>query len=479
MCVPGGSVKVEGELANSSRLCHAVVSRVFPLPVSMLRLRTAVLLFGAIASVQCSTPKRGLSGLEGCSDATSLNLASSWSYNWNLWPTLRDVGGNKMQPGATACDQPQTAEYVPMFWSCWTNCTTSLWPTVRADWKGLGVKYLLGFNEPDNAGQSNLTPEQASIYWDQVDDFANTFDPPLELVGPGMTHWDETGGSPWLDQFLGNLSDARKSNIKYLAQHDYSGDADGVIARANAAYKKYGRQIWLTEFSVGSGAGRAANDAFMAKVLPQLDAADSVFRYAWYSTRNAPAAWVNSSCLLPPDDGPGWSKFSGHACSSDQMLWLSQHGTADMCKAQALDNAGCAEPKTVVYQSGDVQNCYCANTTTCDQAPVSWQDTFVHRGEEQLWGKSASSACQDSEMAWLSQQGSLRECQAAASDSALCASAPTKVVAYQTGDVKNCYCLNTTSCTKTASTWQDLYTQPKAAPLSQTPTSTGHTYASL
>ena len=108
-----------------------------------------------------------------------------------------------------------------------TNCTSGLWPGYREDWAKVGVKAILGFNEPDNAGQSNLTPEQASIYWDQLDDLAQSFDPPLTVVGPGMTHWDDTGGSPWLDQFLGNLSDVRKANIKYLAQHDYSGSATG------------------------------------------------------------------------------------------------------------------------------------------------------------------------------------------------------------------------------------------------------------
>lgn len=53
-----------------------------------------------------------------------------------------------------------------------------------------------------------------------------------------MTHWDHTGGSPWLDHFLGNLTAERRGRIKYLAQHDYSGDAAGIVSRADAAYKK-------------------------------------------------------------------------------------------------------------------------------------------------------------------------------------------------------------------------------------------------
>jgi hypothetical protein len=187
-----------------------------------------------------------------------------------------------------------------MFWGFNGNVTKGLWPSFREDWGRIGVKSILGFNEPDNHGQSNLSPEEASNGWNQLDDFAQTFSPPLTIVGPAMTHWDESGGSPWLDEFFGNLSDARAKNIQFLAQHDYSGNAKLIIAKANAAYKKYGRRIWLTEFAVGSGKDRAANDKFMGEVLPLLDATDSIYRYAWFSTRNAPGSWVNQvQCVLP------------------------------------------------------------------------------------------------------------------------------------------------------------------------------------
>ena len=46
--------------------------------------------------------------------------------------------------------------------------------------------------------------------------------------------------------------------------------------------------------------------------VPKLEAADSVFRYAWYSTRNAPADWVAESSLLPYYLAP-WSKQSKRA----------------------------------------------------------------------------------------------------------------------------------------------------------------------
>ena len=79
-------------------------------------------------------------------------------------------------------------------------------------------------------------------------------------------------------------------------------------------------------------------------------------------------------------------------------------------------------------------------------------------------------------MLFLSQRGSLRECQAAAEGDGGCVGAPTKVAVYETGGVQNCYCANAT-CTEVPSSWQDLFRQPAAPPLDLTPSSTGKLYA--
>lgn len=123
-----------------------------------------------------------------------------------------------------------------------------------------------GFNEPDNSGQANLTPLQAATYWPQVQAIAASAK--LTLVSPALTydsqgsagcveclasvprgdvwahgctllgrsHWS-VNGSDWLDQFLGNctaIDGCEVSLIKYIAVHDYSGDAAGIVDRAQA-----------------------------------------------------------------------------------------------------------------------------------------------------------------------------------------------------------------------------------------------------
>ena len=62
-----------------------------------------------------------------------------------------------------------------------------------------------------------------------------------------------------------------------------------------------------------------------------------------------------------------------------QLMMRLPGGSVSQCQAKALDNAGCTAPKTAVYQSGDVQNCYCSNASACDMSAVSWQDTYVPR----------------------------------------------------------------------------------------------------
>ena len=97
--------------------------------------------------------KRGLSGLVGCNDARALGLDKSWWYNWGL---NTNVGG--MAGGNEPCSPHRASEFVPMFWGCSGNCTAGITADVRAGLAAAGVAYVLGFNEPDNPGQSNLTP---------------------------------------------------------------------------------------------------------------------------------------------------------------------------------------------------------------------------------------------------------------------------------------------------------------------------------
>ena len=244
-----------------------------------------------------------------CWDSRALNLQSNWYFNWGPIPM--------------DCKRPFTKEFAPMIWTCWRgNCTNHLPPNFRELWKAAGVKFLQGYNEPSLPRQGSLTPREGAELWKQIDELALSFSPPLRLVGPAMVGWSSRGGSGWLEEFLSLLSPQMRDRIEFLSQHDYSGSVKRIKKNADACYEKYGKKVWLTEFAVGRRslggnrmiASREDQNTFLRKALRMLDSADSIYRYAWYSTRNgnfrptynsdgswaSELAYVTESSLLPP-----------------------------------------------------------------------------------------------------------------------------------------------------------------------------------
>lgn len=257
------------------------------------------------------TRKKGFSGFLGdyytCDDAKALGLENSWYYSWisNPWGQY-----------SRCKDKEMAAEFVPMLNGLGTYKDIS---ATKMRWfQESNVRFLLGYNEPDYGNGHNhphmCSPADAAKDWVHVQEVAAMFDPPLILVGPGISSkgpdaLDADGGSIWLDEFLGNCSDVvpecDPSLIKYIGMHDYQGDAQKLMRRLEGGYKKYNRKIWLTEFALMNWDGptptRAQHDDYLTEVLPLLEASEAVFRYAWFTARNKPNAGEGESWLLPYD----------------------------------------------------------------------------------------------------------------------------------------------------------------------------------
>jgi len=101
------------------------------------------------------------------------------------------------------------------------------------------------------------------------------------------------------------VKDCDPSMIKYIAMHDYWGNVSKLERRLSGAVKRYGgRKVWLTEFAITDWRdppSREMQDAYMKDVLPFLDSNGNVFRYAWFSSRNAPDNQNGGSNLLEAD----------------------------------------------------------------------------------------------------------------------------------------------------------------------------------
>jgi len=308
-----------------------------------------------------------------------------------------------------------------MVWGCGDKgCTFD--ENYQYVWEQSGATHILGFNEPDHVDQSNMTSYMAAKHWVELQMVAAGFSPAMKLVAPAPATFDKDGVSSWLDEFFGNCSDVvpecDPTTVSAIAMHDYDGDAEALVKKAESASKRYGgRKVWITEFADGpwhrtpQGDTRASNDAYMKKVLPLLDASDSVERYAWFASRSDPSFDIVSN-LLPYDSGTSvkltstgkiyagqsgvkpdpeppvrpqkWQKLTNRGTCKD-MFYLgnaeyppapAKDMTPEACQAAAEASSDCAMPKTIALEHGGHGNCLCANTT-CIQEPSDYLTLYV------------------------------------------------------------------------------------------------------
>ncbi|MFW2480277.1 MAG: glycoside hydrolase family protein [Lentimonas sp.] len=191
----------------------------------------------------------------------ALNVA--WIYNWST----------SIKPGT-----PSYVEFVPMQWGKWNVSKKHMDQLANGRHRA-----LLGFNEPDQKNQANMTVEQAIELWPRL------MYTGIRLGSPAGVHPD----GPWMRQFMKEI-DKRGYRVDFIAMHAYPGkDADSFIERVDQIHKLYGRPIWITEFAVGDWEANANKKnrhsvdevyEFMRKVIPALESRRHVERYAWFSS---------------------------------------------------------------------------------------------------------------------------------------------------------------------------------------------------
>ena len=193
---------------------------------------------------------------------------ASWYYNWAAAPD-----------GITA---PASARYVPMIWGAASVTAANLSQVTREG------RVLLGFNEPDQPGQANMTVTQALDLWPRLMATGMTLGSPAVAAGAATP-----GG--WLDQFMAGAK-ARGYRVDFITVHWYGGDFQaGPAARQlesylAAVYARYHLPVWLTEFALTSYSGGTASfpteaqqAAFLTAATTMLDGLPYLQRYAWFA----------------------------------------------------------------------------------------------------------------------------------------------------------------------------------------------------
>jgi putative glycosyl hydrolase len=228
---------------------------------------------GADAGTPNSVPsarfiKRGLGSCSPLTTPVELGeLHLGWYYNWRPLPKIGPVDG---------------VEFVPMFWS-----TPDVTPANLAAVDQSGATHVLGFNEPDMEGQSNMTPEQCLALWPQL----MTLRQLLGSPAPAQ--------AKWLEKFM---PEAKRLGLRvdFVCIHRYPDisnpaaveEVEGLI---DETYRKYGLPIWLTESGAAdvsawrqrqvSTPTSAHAEDYLTKLLAMLERHPNVERYAWFADR--------------------------------------------------------------------------------------------------------------------------------------------------------------------------------------------------
>jgi len=231
---------------------------------------------GGAGGASGQQPFKGFAGdPAACADMTHLNIG--WYYNWKQTPST----------GCSSTGIP----FVPMIWGhTGSEQTASGISSAVASFVSKGYGYVLGFNEPDNSTQSNITVTTAVSLWPS---FSNS----AIVLGTPATQANSTGQS-WFTSFMTSVNGSSTLQADFIALHWYGWNSGSCDAKASQleSYIKWAegfsgnRPLWLTEWGC---LNQSAPDT--TTVLSFYNGALAVFakhprvqRYSWYpwSTNN-------------------------------------------------------------------------------------------------------------------------------------------------------------------------------------------------
>lgn len=212
----------------------------------------------------------------GATNATEANLLNAtWGYNWGLDGIV-----------------PTTRELAPMVWGTSGASNTNLDFILNKD----SITHYLAFNEPDDY----IWPYQSNIFvHNAIPPYKKMLRNGLRMGSPVCT---EGKWKTWLDSFYtraitGDLTNDTLLAVDYITLHWYdwgnwsqTGNAnptgqqilDRFKADITAAYNKFKKPIWITEFNANINRDSTVHLAFMQLALPFLDTCRMVERYAYF-----------------------------------------------------------------------------------------------------------------------------------------------------------------------------------------------------
>ena len=240
-----------------------------------MKLQVYFFIFFILPSLLNSRKKGvGLSSEFGNEQLVALNV--SWYYNW----------------GSNSDFNSSQSDFVPMVFSGRTLKKT--YP--------FNFSHILGFNEPDNENQANLSSSLAFQLWPQIVSKAKSLKPNSALIGsPAMAGSSLREGS-WLPIFMGF-----KPEVDFIAVHWYKGpDAEKFKRDIKNIIDYYNLPVWVTEFAPQTTGSSRENpnkytqneiNEFIKQTVQWMEKESMVHRYAWHNSKID----GSTSCLFKED----------------------------------------------------------------------------------------------------------------------------------------------------------------------------------
>ncbi|KAG0136427.1 glycosyl hydrolase catalytic core-domain-containing protein [Tuber indicum] len=183
----------------------------------------------------------------------------TWYYNYGSRPSSSLSSGN--------------LSFVPMLWGDHKN-------TFVEDVRGQkGVKWVLGFNEPDmgsNVGGSNIRPERAAELWKR--DIEPLKGDGKELGAPSIS--GSPTGMRWLKEFFKACNGC---SVDFIPIHWY-GNFEGLASHVGEVRATFpNKNIWVTELG-WADQPLASTQSFFNATIKYLDHLDYVTHYSWFGS---------------------------------------------------------------------------------------------------------------------------------------------------------------------------------------------------
>lgn len=208
-----------------------------------------------------------------------LMLKLYWFYTWGKLPNL---------------GQPVN-DFTPMIWGQ-SSATSAVIAQIESNLWRTGSTRLLAFNEPDNAGQSNMSVDRALALWPILQTTK------LKLGSPATT----TPNNQWMNAFMSGAA-GRGFRVDFIAVHIYqSPDAKAFFRKVDTAYEQWGKPIWVTETAVAdfsatpsrpSRFGRTQVNEYLREIYAGCVQRSHVERFAW-KTRASVDPQMGTSALF-------------------------------------------------------------------------------------------------------------------------------------------------------------------------------------